>query len=62
MPSHQFLAKNLEMDGSLARKLRLWRKQGRSFADISQQLSQNCLYVSRCSVDKWCHELGIVKK
>ena len=51
--------KNLEMGGSLQRKLKLYRKNGMSFRDISARLSVDGTSVSRTTVDKWTKRLGI---
>ena len=54
--------KNIEMNGTLARKLRYWRKTGRSYRWISAELSKTGTPVHRATVDLWCRELKIAKK
>jgi intein-encoded DNA endonuclease-like protein len=61
MVPYQRLLKDAEMNGSLTRKLKLWRKNGMSYRDIAEKLSQSGISVSRGQVDKWCSDLNLEK-
>jgi len=59
MHSNQFRLKDFEMGGTLAKKLRAWRKQGKSYRWIAGELSSSGTKISRTTVDAWCRELNI---
>lgn len=52
--THLYDLKNSEMAGTLDKKLRLWRKQGKSFRTIAAELSELGTYVNHEVIRTWC--------
>ena len=59
MTSHLFILKNAELDNKLAKKLRAWRRKGKSYRWIATELSKTGTPVQRTAVDTWLKKLGI---
>jgi hypothetical protein len=57
--SPSFDAKDNELGGKLKRKLRDWRKQGRSWQWIAQRLSESGMYVPKSTAMNWGKAMGI---
>ena len=45
--------------GDLEQRLRAWRAEGETFDAIAWKLKDQGIDVSRSTVHRWCHELGI---
>lgn len=55
----KFVLKDLEMNGTLEKSLRSWRKEGLAYRVIAAKLSESGMLVHRATVDNWCKQLGI---
>ena len=61
MNSNLFTLKNIELHGTLKRKLKAYRKSGKSFREIAKLLSIEGTPVTHETIRGWAISLGIEK-
>ena len=61
MNSNLYNLKNLEMGGTLKRKLKSYRKSGKSFREIAKLLSTEGTPVTHETIRGWCVFVGTEK-